>query len=302
MKWPFGNKLETRAESSYTEALIAALVTRAEGKSLAVPSATAALEACAGVVGRGFAASEVSGPDSIIQALTPSIMEMIGRSLIRRGEVVFLIDTMGGELKLLPTEAHDVDGGPDPSTWTYRLTLNGPSRTLTHDDIPSQSVLHFKYAVDPSTPYRGNGPVQTAALAGQLSAETTRALADEASGPVGRLLGIPTDGNDSTVQSLKSDISAAKGKIAIIEAGDWGNAGGDSKVSLKSERYGAEPPASLVALMGVASQEVYAACGLNGALWEGSSSAAVREAWRLCPILCSEPVGEAGRGRATGQA
>ena len=92
-------------------------------------------------MGRGFAASEVSGPDSIIQALTPSIMEMIGRSLIRRGEVVFLIDTMGGELKLLPTEAHDVDGGPDPSTWTYRLTLNGPSRTLTHDDIPSQSVL-----------------------------------------------------------------------------------------------------------------------------------------------------------------
>ena len=38
-------------------------------KTLAVPSATAALEACAGTVGRGFAASEVKGPDSLTKAL-----------------------------------------------------------------------------------------------------------------------------------------------------------------------------------------------------------------------------------------
>ncbi len=97
--WPFGNKLETRQESGYSDVLIAALVSRAQGKSLAVPSATAALEACTGTVGRGFAASEVTGPDSIIQALTPGIMEMIGRSLIRRGELVLLIDTQAGNLR-----------------------------------------------------------------------------------------------------------------------------------------------------------------------------------------------------------
>ena len=34
MKWPFGPKLETRAKSSYTDTLIAALVGRAQGKSL----------------------------------------------------------------------------------------------------------------------------------------------------------------------------------------------------------------------------------------------------------------------------
>ena len=66
--WPFGNKLETRADS-YTDTLIAALVSRAQGKTLAVPSATAALEACAGTVGRGFAASEVSGPDTLTPGL-----------------------------------------------------------------------------------------------------------------------------------------------------------------------------------------------------------------------------------------
>ena len=276
--WPFGNgKLATR-DDSYSDVLIAALVGRAQGRTLAVPSATAALEACAGTVGRGFSASEVSGPDSLTQALTPRVLALIGRSLIRLGEVVFLIDTTSGRLRLIPAETHDVEGGPFPDEWEYRLTLGGPSRTITYDFVPADSVLHFRYAVDPSTPWRGNGPLAVANLAGKLSAETVNTLANESSGPVGRLLGIPVDGEDATIQALKSDIANARGKIALLETGDWGNSGGDSKVDLKSERFGAEPPASMIQLLSAASQEVYSAVGLNGALWGGSSSAAVREA------------------------
>ena len=81
MKWPFGNNLEMRAES-YTDTLVGLLVGRAQGKSLSIPTATAALEACAGTVGRGFAASEVKGPDSLAKALTPGVLELVGRSLI----------------------------------------------------------------------------------------------------------------------------------------------------------------------------------------------------------------------------
>ena len=51
--WPFGNKLETRQDTSYTDTLVGLLVARAQGKSLAVPSATAALEACAGLTWAG---------------------------------------------------------------------------------------------------------------------------------------------------------------------------------------------------------------------------------------------------------
>ena len=54
--WPFEKR-----ESSYTDAVIQAFLHNAEGKSLALPSATAALEACSGLTGRGFAAAEVSG-------------------------------------------------------------------------------------------------------------------------------------------------------------------------------------------------------------------------------------------------
>ena len=280
-----------RAESSYTDTLVGLLVGRAQGKSLSIPTATAALEACAGTVGRGFAASEVKGPDSLAKALTPGVLELVGRSLIRRGEVVFLIDTTAGKLRLIPAETHDIEGGPDPSTWEYTLTLGGPSKTVTHEFVPAASVLHFRYAVDAATPWRGNGPIAVANLAGRLSAETVRALAEESSSPVGRLLGIPVDGDDATVAGLKADIKNAAGRVALLETGDWGNAGGDTSVDLRTQRFGAEPPASLVDLVDVSSREIYAACGFNAALWGGSQAASVREAWRLALFGVLSPLG-----------
>ena len=289
--WPFSNNLETRQENGYSDVLAQALVKRAQGHSLASPSATAALEACSGLTGRAFASAEVSGPDSLARALTPGVLEMIGRSLIRRGELVLLIDTTAGRLRLIPAEAHDISGFPDPSTWEYRVVRDGPSKTVTHDHVPSTSVLHFKYAVDAARPWRGNSPVEVAALAGKLSAETVRALGEESSGPVGSLLGVPIDGEDNTVQGLKADIANARGKVALLESGDWGNAGGDAKVDLKAERFGAETPQSLVNLADLASKEIYSACGFNSALWGGAAAASLREAWRLALFGVLSPMG-----------
>ena len=234
---------------------------------MAIPSATSALESCAGVVGRAFMASEVAGRPASVDAITPPVMELIGRSLIRRGEVVFLIDTTGGRLSLLPAETHDVQGEPRPESWEYRLTLAGPSRTQTYDDVPASSILHFMYARDASRPWRGNSPLMVAALAGKLSAETANVLGDEASGPVGSLLGIPKDGDDESVTSLKSDIRNAAGRVALLESGDWDNAG-SAAVNLKAQRFGAEPPQSLVNLLELATQEVIAACGFNPSLFQ----------------------------------
>ena len=170
------------------------------------------------------------------------------------------------------------------------LAYSGHS--LTIDYVPAASVLHFRYAADASTPWRGNGPVEVAALSGRLSAETLRALAEESSGPVGRLLGIPVDGADATVEGLKADIKNAAGRVALLETGDWGNAGGDAKVDLKTERFGAEPSASLVELVKVASQEIYSACGLNSGLWSAGDAASTREAWRLCLFGVLSPLGK----------
>ena len=78
--------------------------------------------------------------------------------------------------RVAPAETHDVTGGPFPEEWMYRLTLGGPSQTVTYDHVPADSVLHFRYAYDASTPWRGNGPIAVANLAGKLSAETVNAL------------------------------------------------------------------------------------------------------------------------------
>ena len=148
--WPF----EKRESGNYSDTLITAILSRAQGKTLAIPAATAAIEMCAGVVGRSFASAEASGRPSVVEALTPDCLEMVGRGLVRHGEVVFMIDTSAG-LKLLPAQSWDVDGDPDPDSWEYRLTLGGPSRTFTHNHVPAASVLHFRYAADPSRPWRG---------------------------------------------------------------------------------------------------------------------------------------------------
>ena len=288
--WPW-SKLETRSEG-YTDTLVAALVSRVTGKSLVTLSATAALEACSGLTGRAFMAAEVTGPESLTQAFDPSTMEMIGRSLIRTGSIVFLLDTSGGQLRLLPAQTHDVTGGPFPSEWEYRLTLGGPSRTVTYESVPSDSVLHFRYACDPSTPWRGHSPMDVAALSGKLSAETIGQLGDEVSGPVGRLLGVPADGEDDTLSGLKQDIALARGRTALLETGDWDNQGGGARVDLQSRRFGAEPPASLVALADFASREVISACGYNANLFGAGQAAALREAWRLALFGVLAPLGK----------
>ena len=151
-------------------------------------------------------------------------------------------------------------------------------------------MLHFRYACDSAKPWRGNSPLAVAALAGRLSAETVNQLADEASGPVGALLGIPKDGDDETVTALKGDIKNAKGRVALLESGDWDNTGGGT-VDLSAKRFGADPPEALVELLEVSSREVWAACGFNASLFEGNQAAGVREAWRLALFGVLSPLG-----------
>ena len=155
---------------------------------------------------------------------------------------------------------------------------------------PASSVLHFRYACDPARPWRGNSPIQIANLAGRLSSETVNQLADESSGPVGALLGIPADGDDESVASLKADIANAKGRTALLETGDWDNAG-TARVELGTKRFGADPPESMVKLLEVSSREVWSACGFNASLFEGNQAAAVREAWRLALFGVLSPLG-----------
>ena len=282
--------LRTRADSSYTDALIAAITANAGNTTTAFPTATAALEACAGFYGRAFAASEISAPDSIARLLTPDVMQLIGRSLIRRGEIVYYMSVRGGVLDLMPCAFHDIDGEPNRESWTYRCTVGGPERTWTYDAIPGAGVLHFQYANDVETPWRGVSPLGVAMLAGRLSAETAAALADESGSVHGSFVEVPVD-PDATVDPLKADIKRAKGALLMVEAGDYDNAGRGRQADYKQKRFGADPPASLVALHTEASGEVYAACGLNETLFRAGQGSGAREAYRQALFSAIAPLG-----------
>ena len=312
MRWPFGKidtldtpnvatltariaELETRADSSYTDTLVAALQRRAQGRvaNPSSPYATAALESCAGLVGRAFAAAEITGPEIIASALTPATMTLIGRSLIRKGEIVFQIDTSTGRLRLFPAASYNVAGGPNPDGWEYELSLPGPSATMTIA-LPAESVLHLRYTSDPDTPWRGVGPIQVATLAGELSAETVKALADETSGPRGSFLPIPgTDGDDDTVDKLKGDVRNANGSLLIVESmadafesgsyapsGDW-----------VAKHFGPSPSSAMIDLMQAIKVEIYAACGIPPGVYVTGAAASIREAWRLCLFSTIGPLG-----------
>ena len=280
MRFPWNRKYESRAGQTFTDATIAALTARADGNELVTPTATAALESCAGVVGRGFMAAEVGGRPMIAAALTPDILEMTGRSLIRRGEILFYIDTTGDRLMLLPATSYNVMGGPNPASWEYDLMLAGPSGTMHHTHLSADSVIHVKYAVDPVEPWRGYAPLEVARQAGRLSAETVNALADESSTPVGQLMGLPVDGNDPTVTELKADMKTSRGKMGFLQTGDWG-AVGTGYVDVAPKRFGASPTEHLVDLFKHSSAEVYSACGFNPSLFVSGDSASLRESWRL---------------------
>ena len=293
MKIPWFNRTERRAASSYTDALVSALLSRATGGKQANFYATAALEACAGLVGRAFASVEIQARPAIRDALTPGCMEMLGRALIRRGELVAAIDVDMSGLRLTPAASHDVAGGYMPDSWRYQLSIAGPTRQTTRKRVEAAAVVHCMYSRDPERPWRGNGPLQVAQLAGKLSAETVRSLSDAAAGPSGTLLSTPVDGKDPTIAQLKRDLKDLAGKVALVQGGDWGAAGSVAPgETWKTQRLGADPPGPLVDQARLASQEVYAACGIPPAVFSSDHmGTAGREAWRQALFGVIAPLG-----------
>lgn len=284
MRWPGQKALEERIgeleSRSYTDAITAALFSSTAGESTGKATATGALEACAGFVGRAFATSEVKGEPMYAEALTPACLAHLGRSLIRYGEMLLLIRTDGGRLRLAPAQSWDIQGDPDPETWRYRVSLGGASSIETYHDVPAAGVVHVQYSFDAREPWRGVSPLASASLAGRLSAETMAALADESSGPRGSFLSVPVDGQDPTIESMKRDIPSARGKVLLGQGGDWDAGGTGGRALWETKRFGPAPPAGLVELAKRASMEVYAACGLSMALFDESDGTSKREAYR----------------------
>ena len=307
--WPFGKRappVETRGQggAGFTDAVTRALLNEAAGGTVRTPAATAALEACAGVYSRAFAVASVTPATPTTAALTPELLALAARDLIRRGEFVWLIDVdAAGAVRLLPAGSWDVRSESARSDYFYRLDLFAPSNNETLI-APGAAVIHGKYSFDPARPWFGISPMGWADLTGRLHASVEDALADEAAGTRGHVLPVPAgpdaDGDDDTTTDpnadLRADIAALRGKTALVETSAQGWGEGRTAAPMadwRPQRLGAAPPAPLVDLREASARAVMAACGVPPTVFAtGGDAAGSREAWRALLHGAVQPVAD----------
>ena len=253
MRWPW-QRPAVEHRSSYTDAVVTAILHSASGGGVRPALATAALETAAQLYASALAACTISGPSSVTQALDATWRSAAAAELIRRGQCVYIVgaDPVDG-LDLRPASSFDVYGGADPP-WTYRVERAGPSTTIWQT-YGSESVLHLRWLVDHARPWAGISPLQHAADTGSLAGWLDKRLSEEASGPVGSFLPVARyepapDANladpdaDDPLAALRRDIGGAHGQVLAVESQ---MAAADSPASAPRKdfqvaRFGANPP------------------------------------------------------------
>ena len=121
---------------SYTDLVVSRLVAASAG--VGDGGALAAVETASRIWGSGLASATVKPSEIELAAVTPSVLDTIGRALCRSGESLHVIDVRDGRVTLTPTALWTVQGDADPASWMYLCTLNGPStaRTITRPPRP----------------------------------------------------------------------------------------------------------------------------------------------------------------------
>ena len=274
MRIPFVN-LEIRSGNApYADAVIQHILSGASGDSAS--GATAIEEIGAGQWARAFASADVTPDSPGTRALTPDVLGMIGRSLLRDGEAVFEIVVDDGVVTLSPISAWTIRGGPYP--WEYEIEEAQPDKNVTRR-IDGSAVVHLRYGATTKRPWQGVSPLDRAATSRGLLETLETRIAQEAGGVVGQVLPVP----DPTQTQLQTDISALKGQTTLVEstAQGWGQ-GSQAKPESdwQPRRLGAAFPPTLEPMRDGVSRHCLAAMGIPPSLLGGSDGTALREGWR----------------------
>ena len=255
----------------YTGAALTALLQAADGSADANAGGIAAVEIAAGLWARAFASATVSGSN----AVTPGLLAMIGRALLRSGEFVAALEIERGELALLPAASWEVAGSsPREADWLYRLDLPTPSGGAISRTLPAAGVVHARYAAESVAPWRGIGPVAWAQATGKLAAALELRLGQEASAPVALLIPAPQqledDSADDPLDGLRRDLLAAKGTFLLVESMSGGWQEHQARQSRADDwavrRMGATIPPGNVALRSDVFVNVLGICGVPPSL------------------------------------
>ena len=181
---------------------------------------------------------------------------------------------------LTPAASWDVSGGPDPSTWTYKATINGPSHAVVLE-VPASRILHLMYQRSEAQPWRGVGPLEDCQETHNLAMALETRLRQEVGGPVG--MAIPTPDGGQSNGGLEKDVNQMRGEVRLTPsvANNWqAGPNGSPRTDWKTLRIGAEPPEVLARLRGDTGRDILAACGVPGGLVGQTDGTTLREQLR----------------------
>ena len=270
--WPFGG--EKRA--SYTEAHVNAILAAALGAS-ADASKTAAAATAALLWARTLAAADVE-PAILRRTVTPQWLATVGADVVLRGQHLSMIDVDGG-ISLRRAYSWDVSGIAPP--WYWRADLPSPAGSVTRSS-PGAGVVFVPWQESSAEPWRGVSPLVLAGFTADGLGKVEAALAQELGTTTGYVLPVPVDGQDSTLDGLRSELKTLKGGLSLAETtvGGWGQGrqAAPQKDLGEPTRLGAHPPDSLVKVRGDLAADVLAACGIPAALVGASGEGTARRA------------------------
>lgn len=251
----------------------------------------AVIEGAARIVGHALATATVDGTE----ILTPAIREMVGRQLIKSGEVLFLKSRNKGPL--IPVASWDIRGEPAPDKWAYRLTINGPDTSQeTRVEVMSDMVVHFRINCQPGSPWRGQPPWEGAELSAGTATNAEKSAGDSARVPSGALLPVPlAQGGKSTEQVKQAQAMTKAASQALAVSGLFvlptpANKPGGGTMSGTS-RIGPEPAQAHVQLRTDAQYALCWACGVPPVLMSYQAQGnTLREGWRQLQHGLMEPM------------
>ena len=282
MRFPWFREKRAQSSTGYTDLLLQSLVANAKGTTEGNGAAVAAAEVAAGLWGRCFAGAAVQPAGHVSGALSPGILEMLAREIIRRGDCLFMIDVHEGALALLPVAHWDVYGGYRPSTWRYQATLAAPDDSYTVE-LTSEQVVHVRYGASPSQPWRGISPFAACPSTSHLAGMIETRLGEEVGAAVATLIPIPEGTTTTQTEVLRDSLANLRGKLALVPSAGGGWGAGDRaapRTGWRTERLGADPPDSLAKLRTDTAVHILAAAGVPVELFSGGEGTSSREAFR----------------------